>query len=194
LGCSGKPPPKEAPSGPTTRFREGDWVQYRYSGAYTKQPVVLREEVKVRQGIKLRIEVSARRGVDERKWIQIVTDTPENRANQVVDELFLVDHDVPQKLPNPKNRDLFALYEWTILHPDAKPTNVHTDKREVKIGEVTFTCDVRAGETKALGRKLSFEEIDCPEFLWTHAGGRYWDPSTNEEIYRAEVVGFGRTQ
>jgi hypothetical protein len=194
LGCSGKPPPKEAPSGPTTRFREGDWVTYRYSGAYTKQAVVLREEVKARDGIKLRIEVSARRGVDERRWIQIVTDTPENKANQVIDELFVVDHDVPHKLPNPKNRDLRALYDWTYVTPESKPENVHVDKREVKLGEVVFTCDVRAGETKVLGRKAAFEEIDCPEFLWTHAGGRFWDVATNEELYRAEVVGFGRTQ
>src|SRR5262249_46233937 len=134
-GCGGPPPPKDAPSGPATRFREGDWVTYRYTGTFTKQQVVLREEVKKRDGNKLRIEAHVRRGIEERRWVEVITDTPEHRKNHVIDELFYVDHEVPKKMSNPKNRDFRALSEWTWLEPDVAPTNVHTESREVKLGD-----------------------------------------------------------
>lgn len=185
----GKPP--EGPTGPRTRFREGDFVVYRYTGTYTKEPVVLREQILAQKGLELRIGVSVRRGIDERKWVQVVTDLPENRKNEVVDALFLEDHGNLRRLENKKNHDLYALYEWTFLLPDGKPLTVADEKRELTIQGTHFDCDVRVGKTKVQGRVLSFEEVDCPDFLWTHAGGRFWDEATSEEVYRAEVVAFG---
>lgn len=191
-GCGGKEKSAAAPEGPTTRYREGDWVIYRYSGSFTKQAVVLREDVKEQHGVRLRIQVHARRGVEEREWVQVVTDLPENREKNIVDELYLVDHGALQRLANPKNRDLYALYDWTYFVPDQKPTDVSEGQTEVKISDVVFTCKARRGKTRVQGHELQFEEVDCPDFLWKHAGGRYWDPSTNEDFYKAEVVGFGR--
>ncbi len=190
VACGPNKEPETA-KGPTTRFREGDFVVYRYTGTYTKEAVVLRETILSQKGLELRIAVSARRGIDERKWVQVVTDLPENRQNEVVDALFLDDHGVLRKLENKKNRDLYALYEWTYLVPDGKPFTASTVKRDVQIQTSHFECDVRVGKTKVGGRLLSFEETDCPDFLWTHAGARYFDEASGEEVYKGEVVAFG---
>ncbi len=44
---------------PTTRYRVGDFIVYRYSGAFSTTPVLLREEVRAQQGNRLRIDVTA---------------------------------------------------------------------------------------------------------------------------------------
>lgn len=191
LAACGPNKPPEGPKGPTTRFREGDFVVYRYTGTYTKEAVVLREDIASQKGLELRINVSVRRGIDERKWVQVVTDLPENRKGEVVDALYLDDHGTLRKLDNKKNRDLYALYEWTYVLPDGKPIAVSTVKREVKVQTAQFECDVRVGTTKVGGRLLSFEETECPDFLWTHAGSRYFDEASGEEVFKGEVVAFG---
>lgn len=190
VGCGPARPP-EGPAGPKTRFREGDFVVYRYTGTYTKEPVVLREQILAQDGLVLRIGVSVRRGIDERKWVQVVTDTPDNRKGNVVDALYLDDHGNLRRLDNKKNADLYALYEWTYLVPDGKPLTVVDGKREVTLQGARFECDVHGGKTKVQGRIVSFEEVECPEFLWTHAGARFWDEGTGEELYKADVVAFG---
>lgn len=192
VACGSKPPPPAEAPKPTTRYRVGDWVVYRYSGSFTKEPVVVREEVVERKDLTLRIAVRAQRGVDRRTWVQVVTDTKENREANKVDALFLEDHGTLKPLANTGNRDLRELWSWTVLTPDAPSTKDTPTKRDVKIGATTFPgCDVTTGEATFAKRKLRFEEVVCEEFLWKHAGATWTDPENGEEVYRAEVVGFG---
>ncbi len=192
VGCGSKPPPRAEAPKPTTRYRVGDWVVYRYSGTFTKEPVVVREQVLERKDATVRFAVRAQRGVDRRVWVQVVTDTRENREANVVDALFLDDHGVLRPLANKGNRDLRELWSWTVLTPDAPMTKGEPTKRDVKIGSTTFPgCDVTTGEASVAKRALRYEEIVCEEFLWKHAGATWTDPATGEVVYRAEVVGFG---
>ncbi|HEY1955786.1 MAG TPA: hypothetical protein VGH28_09235 [Polyangiaceae bacterium] len=193
LACASAPPPPVVAThrAPTTRFRVGDFVVYRYSGLFTPEPVELRERIAAQDGLRLTIDVTATRGSEQRHWEQVVTDTPENERNGVVDELYEYVGGKRRKLANVGNADLVRLYSWTILQPDGKAHDVRTEKAMLTVGRDNYTCDRKFGKNEWHGKKLQFERFDCPEFLWTHARARFWDDATGEEILRADVSESG---
>jgi hypothetical protein len=187
LACAPAPKPV-AP----TQYQQGDWVHYRYSGSYTLVPVDLEEHVVDQQGDKLRIRVTATRGAEIREWVQVVTDNAFNRKNNVVDELYVIKDGKEQKLKNRNNNDLYELYDWTYVIPEGVPKDVTEPTVQATIGGKTYTCRARRGRTQIKGRPAKFEEVECPEFLWTHASARFVDEETSAVIYQAEVVAVGR--
>lgn len=194
IACGGGPAPVTAKHEATSRYRKGDFVVYRYSGLYSKEPVELRESIAAQDGKRLTIDVVATRGSEKRRWQQVVTDSPDNERNNVVDELYEYAGGERRKLDNAGNADLKRLYEWTVIVPDGKPEDVHTDRAMLEVGHDNFTCNHTTGKTKWHGRSLAFETFDCPEFLWTHGRVRYWDPATGDEILRADVAGMGNDE
>lgn len=175
-----------------TRYQVGDYVVYRYSGAFTPAPVSLREVVLEREGDRLVIEVTATRASEQRRWLQVVTDTPENQRNNVVDELYEVVGGSKIRLENRDNLDLYRLYEWVVLQPDGKAAEVTTRRGEFSVSGKTFACEVSAGKNSWRGKQVRFEMQECPTFLWTHGPGRFWVDDTGEDIMRVEVVEAGR--
>jgi hypothetical protein len=187
-------PARPAISAGTTRYRAGDFVHYRYTGSFTPAPVDLHERVLAQKGDVLEIEVTIRRGAEQRQFVQVVTDTPENQKSNVVDELYVLEGGARRRLENQKNIDLFALYDWTFVIPDAEPTDRSDREVARTIGGVAYRCTAHAGRMKLRGRPLRFEQVDCPQFLWTHADGRFVDEETDEIVHEVEVVATGHAQ
>ncbi len=190
--CGGAAPPKaavakEAPS----RFHQGDFVAYRYTGLFTKEPVEMRERVVEQHGNQLTIDVVVTRGGEQRHWQQIVTDTPANEKNNVVDALYEYAGSERKKLDNVGNADLLRLNAWTMLTPDGKAEDVHTERAMFEIAHDSFTCERTSGKNRWHGRVVKFESFDCPEFLWKHGRARFSDDATGEEVLRAEVSDVG---
>lgn len=95
--------------GPATRYRVGDYIVYRYSGAFSTAPVLLREGVRAQQGNRLRIDVTLTRGDEVRRWIQVLTDTAENQQNNVIDGLYeVIDGEAVTLLLGPVVGDVFG--------------------------------------------------------------------------------------
>ena len=194
VSCGSASPPAAqvvSHSDASTRFRVGDYVVYRYTGLFTPEPVELRERITAREGKRLTIDVVATRGSEQRHWEQVVTDTPENERDNVVDELFEYVGGKRQKLANAGNADLMRLYSWTVLQPDGKARDVRTEKAILTMGRDNFTCDRTFGKNEWHGRKVQFESFVCPEFLWSHARARFWDDGTGEEILLVDVAESG---
>lgn len=169
---------------PSTRYRQGDFIVYRYSGAFSSAPVTLREEVRAQEGNRLRIDVTATRGAEERRWIQVLTDTPENQRNNVIDALYELIDGKPVKLEHKDNRDAFRLYEWILVMPEGRATDLQQGPCERVLGGTRSACTCTTGKNSWPGRAIHFEEAECPDFLWTHADGRFWDPSSGEDVHR----------
>ncbi|MGE0787482.1 MAG: hypothetical protein AB7S26_17545 [Sandaracinaceae bacterium] len=121
--------------------RVGDRVRYVYTGLFTDDPVTLEEEITEADGLRLTMTVQAHRGPEVRTWIQVVTDTAENRERNVVDELYEVRGSDWVRLANEDNHDLVALYGWTL--PDCEPpvAPLPSEERTLSVGESTFHCD-----------------------------------------------------
>jgi hypothetical protein len=170
-----------------TRYRVGDTVTYHYSGDALCTPVELRESVVAREGDRLRIDVTARRGAEVRSWVQVLTDSPENQRANRLDALY---EEAPDgrlvRLENPDNRDLYRLYEWTVVDPDGKASEVEKAPCERTLG-TTYACTCTRGRNAWKGRPVRFESATCPGFVWTHAGSRFWDEETGADVLRVEV-------
>jgi hypothetical protein len=179
---------------PSTQYRVGDFVVYSYTGEALPQPVELREEIVQRDGLRLEIQIQARRGKEVRRWIQVVTDTPENQANNVIDELYELIGSERRLLANNDNRDAYRLYEWTFP-PTIKGRGGRTSfSRTVSIEGQPMQADcqrmpVAAGETPAI-----MENCTSRAFLWTNIFGHLYRESDNTTLWQVSVETYGPTR
>lgn len=170
LGCAGAPPAPRAPSQPPTRYRVGDRIVYRYTGEALAAPVDLEERIVARDGARLRIAVTATRGGEVLRWVQVVTDTPENRAANRVDELYLVaDDGREERLPNENNADLLRLYAWTLPAIEAVPTRTISETTQrLSFAGREWTCRVTEQALDGAGDDARMRTSECDELVWTH--------------------------
>ena len=175
-------------------FRVGDYVVYRYEGAYTKHPVVLRERILEKNVFRLVIQVDAERGSERRRWIQVVTDTAENRKKNVVDELYEVKDGTRQRLENTDNRDLLRLYEWTLPPCEGGGRAAGETELELSVAGARFSCVCKEALVDCAGKPSRLETCECPEFTWTHAGGEARAQGDAQLIWKVSVERFGNVK
>lgn len=192
LACSSQKAVIIADPGWETRYRAGDFIVYRYTGSLNAEAVLLREEVLSQVGNRLEIDVVAKRGSERRHWVQVVTDTPRNQANNIVDELYEVVDGERHFLPNPNNEDLSRLYSWVLLTPDRHATDVRTEAAQWEAGGESFQCLRIYGKNTLRDRPIEFSMVECPRFVWSHATSVFWDVKTGTDLLRAEVVEVGK--
>jgi hypothetical protein len=145
-------------------------------------------------GTRLSIEVSAQRGDETRRWLQIVTDTPDNREHNVVDELYEVIGDEHRKLDNADNRDLLRLYEWTLppCHGDSQHAG-HV-KLEMPVAGARLRCTCAKVLRKCNEEPAQVETCECPDLAWLHASGQATALDDGEVIWKMELTRFGNAE
>ena len=181
-----------SPEEPTTRYREGDWVIYRFEGASDEPPVEMTERVISQRGNQLEVDVVMRRGDEERHWVQVVTDTPENQQNNVVDALYEVVDGERRQLPNVDNEDIIRLSSWIFAPIDGQTTPEGESAVELEIAGERHQCTRRTTRAVSSGRPARMIVHTCPSFLWTHGPGSLRDLETDEPIWTITVEAAGR--
>ncbi len=176
---------------PTSRYRVGDWVTYQYTGQFSEDPVSLREEVVAQDGLRLRIRVTITRGAEQRRFEQVVTDTPENRNENKVDELIDLDGDTAVPLANEGNKDLLRLYAWTLPPCEGKQSAGESEMRSLELAGARFECKCSGFEQTCGGKAHHGNACECPKFLWTHGSASLRSAEDDEELWRVEVEDFG---
>ena len=203
FGCSGAP--ARAEPGPTpppatavletpaaTRYRVGDYVVYAYSGSALKGPLTLTEEIVAQDGLRLEIQVTAKRGSEERRWVQVVTDTPENRRNDKLDELYLVVDGKRERLANEGNADVYRLYEW-IMPPIEGPLRDKAQaRRKIDIAGRSYELICTTGRQTVGKQEAEVELWDGEAFLWTKARTTMRAVDGGEMLYQVVVQETGR--
>lgn len=174
-----------------SRFRVGDYVVYRYTGSFSKLPVVLHERVIEAQGRRLVIEVQAERGDERRHWIQVLTDTQENREANVVDELYEIAQGERRRLDNAGNRDLYRLFEWTLPPCKGDAQAAGKTDLQMEVAGVKFDCTCDKLMRECAGEPAQLETCECPEFVWTHASGEARALDDAATIWKVSVERFG---
>lgn len=174
-GCGGVV--MRADDGPT-RYRLHDRIVYRYAGSVLPAEVLLEERITDVNGNRLRIEVTARRttaeGDEVRRWIQVVTDTEDNRTADRVDELYEVDAEGnATRLSNEDNEDLLELYEWTLPAVEwGDPGEERRTTEELELAGQRYRCEVSVTPLPSLGDDTSMSLSECPDLVWTNGPGR----------------------
>jgi hypothetical protein len=193
-GCAaGQSRPEATPDdGASTRYRVGDRVVYQYRGSSLEAPVTLTEQIVAREGNRLEIEVTSVRGSERRQWVQVVTDTPENQRNNVIDELYEVLDGQRQRLANEGNGDLLRLYGWTLPPLEGPLTPEVSEEVTVEIAGETYHCTREAGLASLAGRAARMVGHTCPGFLWTNGAATLIDIETGDLLWEVTVVEASR--
>ncbi|OGS09200.1 MAG: hypothetical protein A2270_06470 [Elusimicrobia bacterium RIFOXYA12_FULL_51_18] len=174
----------------TSKYEAGDYVIYKYYGSYRPEPVILTEKILSKTGNKLEILVDWKSGKEGRSWKQVVTDTPFNQKNSIIDKLVRIENGKETELPNKDNLDLFKLYEGTYLMPQHSPRLINEEKKNLPVGNDNYLCRVRVYKTKVMGRHADMTVTDSEEFKWTNVSSSYKD-SRGGLIYAVEVLEHG---
>ena len=179
---------------PWTQYRVGGFVVYSYTGEALPQPVTLRKEIVQRDGLRLHIQVESRRGSRVRRWVQVVTDTAENQANNVIDELYELIGTERRRLANKDNRDVYRLYEWTFP-PSLKGRDKTTPfSRTVSIENRPMSADCQRRPGAVGGTPAIMENCTSRAFLWTNISGRLYRESDNTTLWQVSVETYGATR
>jgi hypothetical protein len=158
-----------------TRYRVGDYVVYRYFGRHIgPEPRLLMEEVVSQEGDRLVLEVTLTEGHTVlRRWQQTVIDDAANREANHVESLCEYQGETCVVLANEGNADLLRMYEGLTVTPDAPPTTSEETEAQHTVGGVEMTCTDRVTHVLVGGEAIDITEIECPDFLWTHAGASF---------------------
>lgn len=175
-----------------SRHQLGGYVIYRYDGTYTEEPITLEEHVTEVDGLRLAIAVRATRGDESREWIQVVTDTEENRQNNVLDELYEVVDGERRPLSVVGPQEIVRLYGWTLPSCGAQGDPSEAEPREISIGSTAYECSCVRARTTCDDRAATVEACECSDFVWGHAYGEVQiDGSDESPLWRVQVVESG---
>ncbi len=182
--------PPEAALG--TRYRVGDYVIYEFSGSALKAPVTITEDIIGQDGLRLEIQVTAERSAEERTWVQVVTDTRENRQNEKFDALYLVKDGKREKLVNADNVDTYRLYEWIIPPMEGPLKDKQQAPCKVEIAGKSYELTCTTGKATVGGKEADIELCDGEAFLWTQASSTMRAIDGGELLYQKRVKEAGR--
>lgn len=191
VACTGASAAPASPAAAETRYRVGDFVVYRFTGELVGAPVVLQERVTARDVNRLRIDIRAERAGELRRWVQVVTDTPDNQRNNRIDALYEVREGRYVHLENRANADLLRLYDWMAFNPDGPSFENASRACTEQLGGVAFSCACTESKAPAAGGTVHLKQSECADFLWTHGPATIVEEGTGKLILRAEVVKFG---
>ena len=151
----------------------GDAIVYRFSGSFSRDPVIVREDVLSLDDKHVAIEVHATRGHEERRWTQIGPAGNDARWNNLVDEI--------KDLPNPDDATLARLWEWVVFPAEGTPTGKTSAACDQTIGGGTLTC---ACERASIG-EVQTEQARCP-FSWQRGPAKW--TKNGAVIWQSEVI------
>lgn len=177
---------------PPTKYRKGDYVRYEYRGSALAHPVILDEMILSQEGNQLEIHVRATKKDDVRQWVQVVTDTPHNQANNVIDGLFEIVNGERVRLENIDNRDVYRLYEWTFpppFQPEGKPESI-TRSVDIDGSQQDAQCTTMKGKSATNTVVAVFCKSSA--FLWTNVYGQVISDPGGEVLWEMVVVKAGR--
>lgn len=177
-----------------SRFQVGDYIVYRYTGSFTKLPVVLRQRVVEKNLLRVVIDVVAERGSERRRWIQVITDQPEHRKENVIDELYEVVGGERRRLENVGNKDLHRLYEWSQAPCTGEHREAGHADIELAVAGAKFHCTCTKALRECLGKDAQVETCECENFVWLYASGEATALDDRTAIWKATVERFGNAQ
>jgi hypothetical protein len=175
----------------TSRYDPGDYVVYKYYGTYRPEPVILTKKVMSRNGSSVEMLVEWKSGAKNRAWKEFITDTPYNRANNIVDRLVSLEGGRETELANSENSDLFRLYEGTYLLPQRAPSLESQTEKTVQVGREKFLCRERVYKSKALGARLKMTDTDSAEFKWGKVSSCWAAPRGGAPVFGFEIQDHG---
>lgn len=164
----------------------GDFVVYRFSGAFHKGPVTLTEKVLEAAGPILLVELTLNGGKND-GTLRVRFDTTPNAKTDVL-SVARVEASGGEK---PSTMAAYeALMSETVFAADQNEEILGTESMKIAIGSKTFDC-VQTRYSVIVGRKKGvLSTIASKAFAWGDVGGEL---KTNDGklVYRIDIVDAG---
>lgn len=115
------------------------------------------------------MKVTIDRGEQINTWYQVVVDTPENREQNNVEELYRIIDGEKKILTGDKEIIILSLYEW-VLPPQGEIIGETVVTSEDVILPHGRTVTAKCSHNKQIidGRSVDTKHCFSPEFLWYH--------------------------
>jgi hypothetical protein len=165
--------PSAAGAKPSPDLHVGDAIIYRFTGSFSRDPVIVSETVLAMDEKRVTIEVHATRGHEERRWTQIGPAGNDARWNNAVDEI--------KDLPNPDDATLARLWEWVVYPAEGTPSKPESAACDQKLGAATVACTC---ERASIG-SVQTEQARCP-FAWQRGPAKW--TKDGAVVWQSEVV------
>lgn len=164
----------------------GDFVAYRFSGSFRKEPVTLTQRVVAREGTALVIDLTLESG-GEAEALRVRMSDAEERRGEVL-SAARVDKDGRERPADIAAYE--ALMAKTALAADENEAELGAEDVTVDVGGAPLPCRkvsyrVRVGKSVA-----TMKTIQSDAFAWGDVGGEI-TAEDGRVLYRAEVIGVG---
>lgn len=173
----------EAPS--TTARRAGDFVVYRFSGAFRKAPATLTERVLAREGDELVIDVTLDDGGAKRSLRVRMSDDAETRGE--ITSVAKLDHGKETKA---SLADYEALLASTTLAADANEASLGSETVKIDVAHEPVVATKTSYRVRVGASEATLSTLESAAFAWGDLGGEIRDAS-GKVLYRAEVLDAG---
>ncbi len=163
----------------------GDYVVYKFSGAFHKGPITLTEKVLEASGPILNVELTLKGGKND-GTLRVRFDTTPNAKTDV---LSVVRVEAAGEKPS-TIAAYEALMSETVFAADQNEETLGTDTVKIAIGSKTFEC-VQTRYSVIVGRKKGvLSTIASKAFAWGDVGGEL---KTNDGklVYKIDIVDAG---
>lgn len=173
----------EAPS--IAARRAGDFVVYRFSGAFRKAPATLTERVFAREGDELVVDVTLDDGGAKRSLRVRMSDEAATRGE--VTSVAKLDHGKETKATL---ADYEALLASTTLAADANEASLGSETVEIDVAHEPVPATKTSYRVRVGASEATLSTLESAAFAWGDLGGEIRDAS-GKVLYRAEVFDAG---
>ncbi len=170
-----------AAAAPGTRA-PGDFVVYRFSGAFRKAPLTLTQRVIAKKGSLVTIDVSAVEG-DDREELRVTLD----EATHQVKSVAMLDHGVEKATDLDAYESLMAR---TALAADANEALVGTEQVTVDVGGASVAAKKTTYRVRVGKKHATMSTLESASFAWGDVGGEI-KTDKGKVLYKAEVIEAG---
>lgn len=164
----------------------GDFVVYRFSGSFRKEPTTLSEKVVAKKGDAILVDVVATTGKDREEIFVKMSDAPEKR-----NEVLGVSKMENGKLVAIENGAYEALLARSTLAADRNDATLETEDVTVDVGSKKVAAKRTTFAVRVGKKSATMHTLEADGFAWGDLGGDIVGKN-GKAIYKAEIVDAGR--
>jgi len=194
-GCAHVPAEPDPPPRSHSLHVEGDFATYTYTGTHVGETVKVHYSVEHVDHLLVRFQVEAERDGEKRNWVQEIVDTPKNRDTNNMKAVYVRREGQWKELPNIDNKDLRALYEWTLpkgTFRQAGKAFPYTSWTEVGGQRFPTQCVDVDGHLGFV--PVTMHRCESDEFPWRHLEADIRAQATNELLWGVVLESNGRVE
>jgi hypothetical protein len=164
----------------------GDYVVFRFSGSFQKQPLTLKQTVVGRSGGVVAIDMELTRGTEPAEALRVVmSDAPASQG-----ELLGVYRADGAEWTPTSTSAYDQLMARVVVSADANEELLGTEETTVEVDDTSIACDKTTFRVRIGAVEATLSTLTSADFPWGDVGGEITSES-GEVIYKAELLEIG---